>query len=138
HDLALHHPVPELLLVVVALAVAVVDAAHRRVTPVDDADARGRVDVRARPDEDVPAPPRSPLGCVPRRPARAALRLALLEAHVPEIRAAAIDGARQAPPPLGPEGPEVVHLLEEGRQVLRLGDRDLVPELEEPLLVESP
>ena len=62
----------------------------------------------------------------------------LLEPHVPEIRAAEIDRAGDAPAALRTEGAEVVHLLEQGRKVVRLGDRDLVPELEQALVVEGP
>ena len=87
----------------------------------------GRVDIRARADEHVP-----PTGSLP------ASRGLLLEAHVPEIRAAGIDRTRDAPAALRTEGAEVVHLLEQGRKVVRLGDRDLVPELEQALVVEGP
>ena len=118
--------IAELLLVVVPLAVAIVDAAHGGVPPIDDADARGRVDVRARADEDVAA------SC----PLPASAWGLLLEAHVPEVGVARVEGPRDAPASLRPERPEVVHLLEQRREVVRLGDRDLVAELEEALVVE--
>ena len=71
------------------------------------------------------------------RPARA-FGLGLFEAHVTEVRARVVDAADQASAPLRPERTEVVHLLEERRQVLRLGDRDLVAQLQEALVVPRP
>ncbi len=44
----------------------------------------------------------------------------------------------EAAPALRAERAEVVHLLEERRQVFRLGDRHLVAQLEQALVVERP
>jgi hypothetical protein len=54
---------------------------------------------------------------------------------VTEIRAQAVDDARGALAALRAQGAQVVHLLEERRQVLRLGHRDVVTELEEARVV---
>ncbi len=136
-DDALDDAVAELLFVVVPLPVAVVDAADRRVPPVDDADAVGRVDVRTRPDEHV-APTRRRLALGERARAPHTARVRLLEAHVAEVRARAVDDAADAPAALSAERAEVVHLLEERGKVFRLGDRHLVAQLEQALVVERP
>src|SRR5262249_52204577 len=59
----------------------------------------------------------------------------LLEAQMTEIGARPIDDAGCTLAPLRPQRPEVMHLLEEGGQVLGLGDCDLVTELEQPRVV---
>ena len=107
----------ELLVVVVPLLVAVEDAAHGGLPPVDDADARAAVDVRARPHEDV------------------ASLAALFQAQVAEIRALEINEADDALAALRADGADGVHLLEERGQVFGLGDGDLVTELEEARVV---
>ena len=55
-DLALDQAVAQALLVAVALLVAIKEARHRRVSPVDDLHAAARLDEGPRPDEHV-APP---------------------------------------------------------------------------------
>ncbi len=131
-DHALDHPIAELLFVVVPLPVPVVDAAHGRMPPVDDADALARVDVRAGTQKDVS----TPLGRASGAPLAGGN--GLLEAHVPEVRARRVDGAADAPAPLPAQRRQVVHLLEERRQVLGLRHRDVVAQLEHPRFVERP
>ena len=53
HDVALDVAVAEALLVVAAFTIAVEELADRRVPPVDDVHARGGVDERRAPDQDV-------------------------------------------------------------------------------------
>ena len=52
-DLALDQAIAQALLVAVALFVAIEEARHRRVPPVDDLHAAARLDEGARPDEHV-------------------------------------------------------------------------------------
>jgi hypothetical protein len=132
HDGPLDHAVAQLLVVVVALGVPVVQAAHGRVAPVDDPDPLPRVDVRARADEHVPA-------ALGRHPGPSlAHGHGLLETHVTEVRRRAVDRAADAAPSLTSKRRQVVHLLEQRRQVLRLGHRHLVAQLEHAALVERP
>ena len=78
HHLALDQPVAQPLLVGVALLVAIEEARHGRVAPVDDLHAAARFDEAARADQDVAA------------------LAALLQAQVPEVGRLAIDGRRVA------------------------------------------
>ena len=128
-DLAFDRAVAERLLVGVALAVAIEDAAHRRVAPVDDADAGAGVEVLLRPDEHVAATHLLALA--------ARERHHLLEAEVREVRALAVDRADGALAAVGADGAERVHLLEEGGQVLRLGGRGELAELEQARVVRG-
>ena len=120
--------IAERLLVTVALAVAVEDPADGRVAPVDDAHARCRIEVLPRSDEDV-AP------ALLARTMTAAREHGLLEAEMTEVRALPIDGARGALAAMRAEGAEVVHLLEERGEVLRLRGGREVSELEEAPIV---
>ena len=129
-DDALDHAVAELLLVVVPLPVAVVDAAHGRVAPVDDADPA--------PESTYDRAPRARRAGA-RRGTPAALACdVLFEAQVAEVRARPVDRAADASPALRPQRAEVVHLLEERRQVLRLGHGDVVAQLEQARVVAAP
>jgi hypothetical protein len=117
-DPALDVALAERLLVVGALFVAVVDLAHGRVAPVDDANARGAVDVRGLADEDV---------------ALAALGLA--EAEVPEVGRLRVDGLDDVLGASRGDALEALHLLDERGDVLepRLGD--LIAERDQRLFV---
>ena len=77
--------------------------------PVDDANARAAVHVAARADEHV------------------ATLAVLGQAQVREVGRLRVDEPLRAAPALRPKRAEVVHLLEERRQVLGLRDGDLVP-----------
>jgi hypothetical protein len=127
-DQALYRLIAQRLLVAVALAIAIEDAAHRRVAPVDDADPCAGIEVLLRPDEHVTAP-------LFARPASAAREHRLLEPQVREVRALPIERAGRAFPAVRPQRPEVVHLLEQRGQVLGLGRRRQIAELEEPAIV---
>ncbi len=134
-DDAFDEPVTQLLLVIVAFAVAVVDAAHRGVAPIDDTNPLPRIDVRACPNQDVTA-----ARAGPRRRGSAgsvSVRDTLLEPHVSEVRTRSIDRSADAATALGPERSQVVHLLEERGQVFRLRHRDVIAKLEHPLFVEG-
>jgi hypothetical protein len=122
--------VAELLFVTLAFPVAIVDATDRSVAPVDDANPFVGAQIRAGTDEYV-APPHGGLG-------RAADRAChvFFEPEVPEVRALAIDRAADATAPLGTERPEIVHLLEERRQVFGVGHRNELAKLEHSVFVE--
>jgi hypothetical protein len=96
----------DLLLVVVALLVPVVDARHRRVAPVDDLHVRGAVDEAALADHHVAGLP------------------PFLEAEVREVRRLQIDRQRLAAAEPAAQRRQPGHLLDQRRQVLaaRLGD----------------
>ena len=129
-DDALDDAIAELLFVVVALRVAVVDAADRRVPPVDDADALGRVDVRSRPDEHV-APTRRRLAPWRTGPLAGRAGLGSSRRMWPKYGLAWSTVPTEAPTSLSAERAEVMHLLEERGQVFRLGDRHLVAQARE-------
>jgi hypothetical protein len=105
-DHPLDAPAGDLLLVVVALLVPVVDPRHRRVAPVDDLDVRLPIDEAALADHHV-------------------ARLAVLaQPHVREVRRRDVHRQRLAAAEPRLERREPRHLLDQRRQVLgaRLGD----------------
>src|SRR5205814_8101767 len=107
-DHALQVAAVDVLVVVVALVVAVVDLAHRGVAPVDDLHPGGAVDEAAAADQHV------------------AGALALAHAQVREVGRAGVDRGARAVAAAGGERGDAGHLLDEGGQVLRLRLGDLV------------
>jgi hypothetical protein len=118
--LAVHVAAAEVLLVDVALFVAVVDAAHRRVAPVDDAHPGARIEVRALSDQHLAAP------------------LALLEHEPPEVRRLGIDGALGHLRAARGDLAQALHLLDERRHVLEARLLDLIAEREQLGVVVDP
>jgi hypothetical protein len=112
-DLAFDQAIAQALLVGVPFLVAVKEARHRRVPPVDDLYAAARLDEGARPDEDV-----APLA-------------PFVEAQVPEVGGLAIDGRVLALAALARERLDPVHLLQDRSLVLRLGLGQGVAQLDE-------
>ncbi len=107
---ALDLAVAEEFVVVVALFVAVVDAAHRRVAPVDDAHAGLRVEEGGATDEHL------------------ALALVLLEDQPAEVRRAGVhDTLADHRSALG-DALQPLHLLDQRGHVLEAGGADLVAE----------
>ena len=112
-NLAFDLAVAEDLVVIVAFLVAVVDAAHRRVSPVDDAHAGLAVEEGASADQDL------------------ALSVFLLEDHPPEIRRERVDRAfHDLRAALG-DLLEPLHLLDQGWDVLEAGLPNLVAQGDE-------
>jgi hypothetical protein len=98
--------------------VAVVDAADGGVAPIDDAHPSGSIHIRPRPDENVAA------------------SAPFLQAKMAEIGACEVNDARHPLSPLGAYRSDGVHLIEESRQVLRLGNSHLLPKLEQAGIVD--
>jgi hypothetical protein len=107
-DDAFDPPTGDLLLVVVAFLVAVVDPRHRRVAPVDDLDVGLAVDEAALADQDVLA------------------LAALAQPDVREVRRRDVDRQLLAAAEPAAQRREPGHLLDERRQVLGAGLGDLV------------
>ena len=110
----------ELLLVVVALLVAVVDPRDRGVAPVDDAHAALGVDEGAVADEHISRTP------------------ALDEAHVPEIRAREVRLADGHLGATGGDAAQALHLRHQRRKVLGARVADEVAQLEHLGVVVDP
>ena len=111
--LALDQLVAQPLLVGVAFLVAVEEARHGRVAPVDDLHAAARLDEAARADQDVAA------------------LAALLQAQVAEVGRLAIDGRRVALAALLRQRLDPVHLLQDRSLVLGLGLGQRVAQLDQ-------
>ena len=107
----------DLVLVVVAFLVAVVDARDRRVAPVDDLDVRLAVDEAALANHHV-------LGLA-----------ALFQLHVREVRRRDVDRQRAAAADSRAERREPCHLLHQRREVLGARFGDLVAQRQQ-ILVE--
>lgn len=109
-DHPLHRAPPEVLVVVVALFVAVVDARDGGVAPVDDVDRAARLDETAVADQHVAA------------------ALAVVELEVTEVRTGHVDGEVLALAVGRPQRLHAVHLGDERGHVLESGLRDLIAE----------
>src|SRR5690606_31399223 len=109
--------IPEDLVVVVALFVAIKEAAHGSVAPVHDANAALRVEVRPATDEHF------------------ALSPVLAEDEPAEVRRARVDVRLGRLAPARGEALQPLHLLHQRRDVLEPRLSDLIPELEQPSVV---
>ncbi|MBZ0120831.1 MAG: hypothetical protein K8H88_27805 [Sandaracinaceae bacterium] len=110
---AVHLAAAELLVVLVAFLVAVVEAADGRVAPVDDADAGLGVEVGRAPDQDL------------------ALAVVLFEEHPAEVGRARIDGALGHLRAARGDLLQALHLLDERRDVLEPRLVDLIAQVDE-------
>ena len=96
-----HGSSSEDLVVVVPLTVAVVKPAHWCVSPVDDTYSFARVDMAHSTDEDV------------------TVLTVLTETDMSEVGRAPIDSTKASAAMLFREGSDAMHLLDDGRKILR-------------------
>jgi hypothetical protein len=116
-DDALQHRLPDVLVVVVAFFVAVVQLRHRSIAPVDDLDAGGAVDDASATDQHVAA--------------RGFGGHRRLESQVAEVRRLLVDRRGCFAPAVHGQRAHASHLFDERRQVLGLGFGDRVTQLDQ-------